>query len=69
MILHKASYIIQDRRIGHNTVPKCASGRELIDWIMNLSPLIHTRSQAASMWQVLIEEGALFHGNIFKFSI
>lgn len=29
---------------------------------MELSPSIHTRAQAAGMWQALLEEGVISHG-------
>lgn len=31
---------------------------------MNLSPIVHTRIQAAGMWQALLEEGVLVHGKL-----
>lgn len=43
-------------------VRKCAPGTELVDWLMELSPSIHTRAQAAGMWQALLEEGVISHG-------
>ncbi|KAI8127134.1 Rap guanine nucleotide exchange factor 3 [Lucilia cuprina] len=42
---------------------KCAPGTELVDWLVNLSPIVHTRAQAAGMWQALLEEGILSHVN------
>ena len=43
-------------------IRKCAPGTELVDWLMNLSPIVHTRAQAAGMWQALLEEGVVTHG-------
>lgn len=37
-------------------------GTELVDWLMNLSVIVHTRAQAAGMWQAIFEEGVLCHG-------
>lgn len=43
-------------------VRRCAPGTELVDWMLSLSPSIHTRPQAAGMWQALLEEGVIAHG-------
>ena len=37
-------------------------GTELVDWQMQQSSCIHSRIQAVGMWQVLLEEGVLNHG-------
>lgn len=42
---------------------RCAPGTELVDWLLELSPGIHTRVQAVGMWQALLEEGVVSHGN------
>jgi len=44
-------------------------GTELVDWMMQQSPCVHSRTQAVGMWQVLLEEGVLNHGKIKKISI
>lgn len=41
---------------------QCCVGTELVDWMMQQSPCVHSRSQAVGMWQVLLEEGVLNHG-------
>ena len=41
-------------------------GTELVDWMMQQSPCVHSRSQAVGMWQVLLEEGVLNHGKFKK---
>lgn len=46
-------------------IRKCGPGTELVDWLLNLSPIVHTRTQAAGMWQALVEEGVLSHGNLY----
>lgn len=43
-------------------IRKGALGSELVDWLMNLSAIVHTRAQAAGMWQALLEEGVITHG-------
>ncbi|RXM27082.1 Rap guanine nucleotide exchange factor 4 [Acipenser ruthenus] len=40
---------------------QCCVGTELVDWIMQQSPCVHSRTQAVGMWQVLLEEGVLNH--------
>lgn len=37
-------------------------GTELVDWLMQHSSWVHSRVQAVGVWQVLLEEGALNHG-------
>lgn len=37
-------------------------GTELVDWQMQQSSCVHSRIQAVGMWQVLLEEGVLNHG-------
>ncbi|XP_065073351.1 rap guanine nucleotide exchange factor 4 isoform X2 [Ochlerotatus camptorhynchus] len=52
---------LKDRKVGGKFIRKCAPGTELVDWLQNLSPIVHTRTQAAGMWQALMEEGVLSH--------
>ncbi|XP_038121933.1 rap guanine nucleotide exchange factor 4 isoform X2 [Culex quinquefasciatus] len=52
---------LKDRKVGGKFIRKCAPGTELVDWLLNLSPIVHTRNQAAGMWQALVEEGVLSH--------
>ncbi|CAJ0944296.1 unnamed protein product [Ranitomeya imitator] len=40
---------------------QCCSGKELVDWLIGLSPGPQSRSQAVGIWQVLVDEGALVH--------
>lgn len=53
---------LKDRKVSGRLVRRCAPGTELVDWMLSLSPAIHTRAQAAGMWQVLLEEGVIAHG-------
>lgn len=55
---------LKDRKVSGKLVRKCAPGTELVDWLMNLSQIVHTRIQAAGMWQALLEEGVLVHGKV-----
>lgn len=49
-------------QVSGKLIRKCALGTELVDWLMNLSVIVHTRTQAAGMWQAILEEGVLSHG-------
>lgn len=49
-------------QVSGKLIRKCALGSELVDWLLNLSAIVHTRAQAAGMWQALLEEGVLTHG-------
>ncbi|XP_017779355.1 PREDICTED: rap guanine nucleotide exchange factor 4 [Nicrophorus vespilloides] len=52
---------LKDRKVSGRLVRRCAPGTELVDWLLSLSPGIHTRAQAAGMWQALLEEGVIAH--------
>lgn len=41
---------------------QCCSGKELVDWLMKQNDGLQSRSQAVGMWQVLVDEGILAHG-------
>lgn len=43
---------------------QCCSGRELVDGILALGLGVHSRSQAVGICQVLLDEGALCHGEL-----
>lgn len=49
-------------QVSGKLIKNCAPGTELVDWLVNLSTIVHTRPQAAGMWQALVEEGLLSHG-------
>lgn len=55
---------LKDRKVSGRLVRRCAPGTELVDWMLNLSPSVHTRAQAAGMWQALLEEGVISHGEL-----
>lgn len=55
---------LKDRKVSGRLVRRCAPGTELVDWMLSLSPSIHSRAQAAGMWQALLEEGVIAHGMI-----
>uniref|UniRef100_A0A8C7LJ42 Rap guanine nucleotide exchange factor 4b n=1 Tax=Oncorhynchus kisutch TaxID=8019 RepID=A0A8C7LJ42_ONCKI len=40
---------------------QCCVGTELVDWLVQQSTCVHTRSHAVGMWQALLEEGVLNH--------
>ncbi|CAH1994986.1 unnamed protein product [Acanthoscelides obtectus] len=52
---------LKDRKVSGRLVRRCAPGTELVDWLIGLSASIHTRAQAAGMWQALLEEGVIAH--------
>lgn len=49
-------------KVSGKLIRKCALGTELVDWLLNLTAIVHTRAQTAGMWQALLEEGVLSHG-------
>ncbi|KAJ9588304.1 hypothetical protein L9F63_018328, partial [Diploptera punctata] len=57
----RSGSILRDHKTSNRMFRRCASGTELVDWLMTLSPSIHTRHQASGMWQALLEEGVIAH--------
>jgi len=64
LLTDSSQSVLRDHKSANCVYRRCASGRELVDWIMSLSPSIHTRHQAIGMWQALLEEGVISHGNL-----
>ncbi|KAM6396977.1 rap guanine nucleotide exchange factor 4 isoform 2-T2 [Pluvialis apricaria] len=60
-ILSRAPHMIRDRKYHLKTYRQCCVGTELVDWMMQQSTCVHSRTQAVGMWQVLLEEGVLNH--------
>ena len=49
-----ASALIKDRKVAtRGTVRHCLVGTEMVDWLLSLSPEVHSRAQASAMWQVI----------------
>ncbi len=47
------------------THKSCLVGSEMVDWLIHLSPVVFSRSLAVGMWQSLLEENTITHGNTF----
>ncbi|XP_041433432.1 rap guanine nucleotide exchange factor 4 isoform X3 [Xenopus laevis] len=60
-ILSRAPHMIRDRKYHLKTYRQCCVGTELVDWLIQQSSCVHSRTQAVGMWQVLLEEGVLNH--------
>uniref|UniRef100_A0A8I3WLA2 Rap guanine nucleotide exchange factor 4 n=1 Tax=Callithrix jacchus TaxID=9483 RepID=A0A8I3WLA2_CALJA len=60
-ILSRAPHMIRDRKYHLKTYRQCCVGTELVDWMMQQTPCVHSRTQAVGMWQVLLEDGVLNH--------
>lgn len=61
LLLSDGNGCLKDRKVSGKLIRKCAPGIELVDWLVNLSPVVHTRIQATGMWQALLEEGVISH--------
>lgn len=48
---------------------QCCVGTELVDWLVLQSACVLTRSHAVGMWQALLEEGVLNHGELLSPSV
>lgn len=64
-ILSTAPQMIKDRKYHLKTHESCLVGSEMVDWLIHLSPIVHSRSLAIGMWQALLEEGTIAHGKFF----
>ncbi|XP_072435314.1 rap guanine nucleotide exchange factor 4 isoform X3 [Chiloscyllium punctatum] len=61
VILSQAPHMIRDRKYHLKTYKQCCVGTELVDWMIQQTPCVHSRPQAVGMWQVLLEEGVMNH--------
>ncbi|KAI5187710.1 Rap Guanine Nucleotide Exchange Factor 4 [Manis pentadactyla] len=60
-ILSRAPHMIRDRKYHLKTYRQCCVGTELVDWMLQQTPCVHSRTQAVGMWQVLVEDSVLNH--------
>ncbi|XP_073074786.1 rap guanine nucleotide exchange factor 4 isoform X8 [Manis javanica] len=58
-ILSRAPHMIRDRKYHLKTYRQCCVGTELVDWMLQQTPCVHSRTQAVGMWQVLVEDSVL----------
>lgn len=67
VIMIQAPHMIRDRKYHLRTYRQCMIGTEMVDWLMQYSTLVLTRIQAVGMWQALLEEGVIAHGESYQF--
>ena len=65
LILFSAPSLIRDRKLGSRHYRHCLVGTEMIDWLLQQSPEVHSRAQAIAMWQVLVDDSILVPGKPF----
>ncbi|KAK3093903.1 hypothetical protein FSP39_021642 [Pinctada imbricata] len=61
VLLARAPHMIRDRKYHLRTYRRCMVGTEMVDWLLQQSPLVHSRNQAVGIWQALCEEGIVVH--------
>ncbi|XP_052240015.1 rap guanine nucleotide exchange factor 4-like isoform X2 [Dreissena polymorpha] len=61
VLLTRAPHMIRDRKFHLRTYRRCMVGTEMVDWVLQHSGLVHSRTQAVGMWQALVEEGVVVH--------
>ncbi|XP_038078021.1 rap guanine nucleotide exchange factor 4-like isoform X2 [Patiria miniata] len=63
ILLTRSPQMIRDRKYHLRTYRRCLVGSEMVDWLIQQSPmtLVHSRQQAVGMWQALLEEGVITH--------
>jgi Rap guanine nucleotide exchange factor 4 len=64
LLAHCSPSVLRDHKSSNRVYRRSSTGTELVDWIMTLSPSIHSRHQATGMWQALLEEGVIVHGKL-----
>lgn len=67
-ILSRSPQMIADRKHHLRVYRCCMVGCEMVDWLMKHSAVVHSRTQAVCMWQVLLEEGIIIHGRFLALS-
>ena len=68
VLLTRAPHMIRDRKFHLRTYRRCMLGGEMVDWMMQQGAFVHSRNQAVGMWQALLEEGVIVHGEGFEHS-
>lgn len=65
LLLARGAGVARDHKMaGGRVARRAAAGSDLVDWLLGLSSQVHSRSQAVGMWQALLEEGVIAHGEI-----
>ncbi|KAL4623680.1 rap guanine nucleotide exchange factor 3-like isoform X2 [Arapaima gigas] len=60
-LIERSPGLIRDRKYHLKNYRQCATGKELVDWLLKLNYSVHSRNQAVGMWQVLVDEKILVH--------
>jgi len=63
MKLNASPKLICDRQLGNRVIKRCFIGSEAIDWLVKITPLVHSRFHAIAMLQALLEEGVISQVN------
>ncbi len=67
LLLTRSPQMIRDRKYHLRTYRRCMVGTEMVDWLVQQSAMVHSRTQAVGMWQSLLEESVIVHGKVFQF--
>ena len=68
LILTRSPGLVRDRRVQSRTFRRCLVGAEMVDWLLAIGSAngqVKSRHQATGMWQSLLEESIIVHGNTF----
>ena len=52
----------RDHKVNLHTYRQCCSGSKLVDWVIQQSTTPRTRPQVVQMWQALLTEDVIQHG-------
>ncbi len=61
-VLHLLIHTHSDHRVNMFMYKQCSSGRKMVDFVMSQSSAPRTRLQVIQMWQALLTEGVIEHG-------
>ena len=64
MICEQFPDLIKTYQVNLFTYKNCCSGSDLVDWVMNHSVIPRARNEVVRMWQALLEERVIYHGNV-----
>ena len=62
LLLVRCPQLVRDRKHRLHTFRRCMVGTEMVDWLLQLSAGVRSRQQAAAVWQVMLEQGLISHG-------
>ena len=57
--------LFSDHKVNLYTYKRCCSGKKLVDWVIGQSTVTRSRKQVVDMWQALLVDGVIQHGETY----